>query len=202
MAIRKDYNREKLAGNNTTALEVEMLTKENELTETRAKLVKQVAIETEKAIETEAQRIEKLITQANKWLGGMGTVRGGAQFNDASDETLKTIISRNRAQARDVTNPALYGPAQARENQMEAARLSFEADNAQQVLDARASLQANVRMGGVDYARSQYQGDPLMFDQMLQRWVTDTRTQAEIARESNTLLTDLNTRLLKMGFSK
>jgi hypothetical protein len=135
-------------------------------------------------------------------VSAMAPFRGGDQLNDASDETLRGIISRNRAEAQrqrsDISKMTPFGNL----GSMEAARLEQEAQNAQSVLDARNSLRRNVSIGGLDYARNQYRGDPLMFDQMVQRWVTDTRSQMEIAKDGNQLLKDLNDRLLKAGFGK
>jgi hypothetical protein len=132
----------------------------------------------------------------------MAPFRGGDQFNDASDETLRGIISKNKAAANRVRNDITKVTPFGNLGTMEASRLEYEAQNAQSVLDARNKLRSNVRAGGVDYARQQYQGDPLMFDQMLQRWVQDTRSQMEISKDANQLLKDLNDRLLKAGFGK
>jgi hypothetical protein len=84
----------------------------------------------------------------------------------------------------------------------EASRLRFEAQNAQSILDAREELRRNVRLMGVEGARMQFRGDPIVFESMVQRFVEDTRSTQEIQRENGRQLSDINQRLLKAGFGK
>lgn len=192
----------KQLGLDTTETEIALFETGNKLVELRAKLTGKLADETKKVVNVEAERIKAIVASANAWLGGMATVRGGNQFNDMSDAALASIVSRNRSQAADVTNAALYGPAQAQANKMEAARLQFEADNAQSVLNSRASLRQNVSLYGVEGARDRFTGDPAQFDSLVQQWVSDTRTQSEILRSAVTAITDINARLSNVGLLK
>lgn len=193
---------QKKNGIDASEAELALLEGQNKLTEKRAQLTKQVAADVTAQVDKEAERIKKLVADANAWLGGMGSVRGGAQFNDMTDEALRSIVQRNRQGAVDAINSGSYGALTGNANAMEAARLQTEADNAQRILDSRNQLRTNVKLLGVEGARGQFAGDPAQFDSLVQRWVTDTRTQAEIARDTNGLLADVNQRLLKAGFAK
>jgi hypothetical protein len=42
----------------------------------------------------------------------------------------------------------------------------------------------------------------MIFESMVQRFVEDTRSTADVQRENNKQLTDINQRLLKAGFGK
>ncbi len=174
------------------------LTYEEAIAAVKEKIVRR----TEAVVDAETERIKKLLAAANAWLGGMGTIRGGAQFNDLDDAALEEIARRNRQQAADATNPALVGTTSARANMSEAARLQFEADNAEAILASRNALRQSVRMLGVEGARSTFGGDPMQYDTLVQRWVTDSRSQSEILRTAVTAITDINTRLSNAGLRK
>ena len=183
---------------------VEVVGYENQLLEKTIELTKLKA-EAEKAAADEAERAAKGIkvqVQETEKLRIMAPIRGGAQFNELSDEALREIIRRNEQQARDITNPALAGIAQAGFNVGEASRLRFEAQNAQAILQSREDLRRDVRLMGVEGARMTFRGDPTQFDALVQRFVQDTRTNQDIARETNQSLADINARLLRAGFSK
>ena len=183
---------------------VEVVGHENQLLEKTIELTKLKA-EAEKAAANEAERAAKGIkvqVQETEKLRIMAPIRGGAQFNELSDEALREIIRRNEQQARDITNPALAGIAQAGFNVGEASRLRFEAQNAQAILQSREDLRRDVRLMGVEGARMTFRGDPTQFDALVQRFVQDTRTNQDIARETNQSLADINARLLRAGFSK
>lgn len=195
--LEREYRETKRDGLETTDVEILLLQKGNELAKVRAEIEKTAANEAERAAKAAANRR----TEEEK-IRVLGPIRGGGTFNELSDQALQEIIQRNRAQAANITNPALFGPAQAGFNASEAARLRFEAQNAEAVLQAREDLRRDVRMLGVEGARSTFRGDPTQFDALVQRFVSDTRTAQEIARETNQNLFDINQRLLKAGFSK
>lgn len=170
----------------------------NRLMREQADAAARTAQETRNAAEAQ----EHMAAATMKAVSAMAPLRGGSQFNEASDETLRAIVSKNRAQAErlrgDVSRMTPFGNL----GSMEAARLEQEARNAESVLDARNQLRRSVKAFGVEGARQSYSGDPLMFDQVVQRWVQDSRSNFEVAKEGNQLLKDLNDRLLKAGFGK
>jgi hypothetical protein len=200
--IRKEREEiAKLADDYANAImeEGEAIDRANELLREQARLADKVA----ESISDAADAQDGVTEAVNRTVSAMAPLRGGDQFNDASDEALRSVASRNRQRARDITNPAIVGSfTQATLNKGEAARLNFEAQNAENIVASRQQLRRSVGAFGVEGARSQYQGDPLMFDQLVQRFVQDTRTNQEIAREQNQFLRDLNDRLGKRGFTK
>lgn len=196
-ALEREYRETRRDGLETTDVEILLLEKGNQLAKVRADIEKEAANEAERSAKAAAKRVEE-----EQKLRILGPIRGGGTFNELSDEALQEIIRRNRSQAANITNPALFGPSQAGFNQGEAARLRFEAENAEAVLRARDDLRRDVRLMGIEGARSTFRGDPTQFDALVQRFVQDTRTAQEIARETNQNLFDINQRLLKAGFSK
>ena len=84
----------------------------------------------------------------------------------------------------------------------EAARLRTENENIRKILAQRSDLEYSVRTFGLERARSTFSGDPMVFESMVQRFVEDTRSTADVQRENNQQLSDINQRLLKAGFGK
>lgn len=195
--ITKQIKKAKEDGVDETVLENDVLERTLHLTKLRVEAEKEAADQAERAAKAAAGRR----TEEEK-MRIMAPIRGGRQFNDLSDEALREIIRRNEQQARDITNPALFGIAQAGFNVEEASRLRFEAQNAQNILQSREDLRRDVRLMGVEGARMSFRGDPTQFDALVQRFVQDTRTNQDIARETNQSLADINARLLRAGFSK
>jgi hypothetical protein len=189
--LEKEFRQVKAAGLETTDVEILLLEKGNELAKVRAEIAKEIAKQGERAVEAEVQKNRVM------------AFRGGATFNEQSDETLREIIRRNQEQASRLQAEGIGQPQfVASLNLGEASRLRFEAQNAQAILDAREELRRNVRMMGVEGARQTFRGDPIVFESMVQRFVEDTRSTQEIQRENGRQLTDINQRLLKAGFGK
>lgn len=116
----------------------------------------------EKTKLTEEQIIKALVAQKNAIVSIKG-IRGGNQFNEANDESLAEIARRNRNQARLIKGGlGGYGIGQ----DLEAARLDAEAMNAENELRFRSQIRQNDAIGGKEYARSRFQGDPLLFDRV------------------------------------
>lgn len=178
----------KAGGVDSTEAEVMLLEVQNQLAEKRLSIEQAIA-----KVQDRPKPQEKLTTF------GLGPIRGSNQFGDATDEALRALIQQNRKLADQIVNPALGG---GRFNNGEAARLEFEARNAQKELEFRESLRRDVMMFGEEGARRNFKGDPLKFDALLQQYVSDTRTLQEIQKESTSELKDLNARLSKFGFTK
>ena len=177
-------------GNSTAEDQIELINLQNKLTATQRDLAaERLQIEKQTA-QVEQQRIQQ---QAF----GM-SIRGQSQFGRASDEALQETIRRSEQQAINL----LQTPEGMKYDRGEAARLQLEAQNARRELQFRESLRQDVRNMGVEGARSQFRGDPLAFDTLIQRFVTDTRTTAEIQKEQTDQLRDLNARLSKFGLTK
>ena len=190
-ALEKEFRQVKADGLETTDVEIQLLEKGNQLAKVRADIAKQTADQGERAVQAEVQK--------NRIMA----FRGGATFNEQSDETLREIIRRNQEQASRLQAEMIGQPQfVASLNLGEASRLRFEAQNAQAILDAREDLRRNVRLMGVEGARQTFRGDPIVFESMVQRFVEDTRSTQEIQRENGRQLTDINQRLLKAGFGK
>ena len=190
-ALEKEFRQVKADGLETTDVEIQLLEKGNQLAKVRADIAKQTADEGERAVQAEVQKNRVM------------AFRGGATFNEQSDETLREIIRRNQEQASRLQAEMIGQPQfVASLNLGEASRLRFEAQNAQAILDAREELRRNVRLMGVEGARQTFRGDPIVFESMVQRFVEDTRSTQEIQRENGRQLTDINQRLLKAGFGK
>lgn len=189
--LEKEFRKVKADGLETTDVEILLLEKGNELAKVRAEIAKEIAKQGERAVEAEVQKNRVM------------AFRGGATFNEQSDETLREIIRRNQEQASRLQAEMIGQPQfVASLNLGEASRLRFEAQNAQAILDAREELRRNVRTMGVEGARQTFRGDPIVFESMVQRFVEDTRSTQEIQRENGRQLTDINQRLLKAGFGK
>lgn len=100
-----------------------------------------------------------------------GITNGGyssAQIQDSSDEALKEIIRRN--------NDALQGldPGTAFDvgDSYTITRLQNENARVQKELDLRNGLRNDVSLYGVEGARQKFAGDPLVFDDLVQQFVT------------------------------
>lgn len=189
--LEKEFRQLKVDGVETTDVEIQLLEKGNQLAKIRAEIAKDTANQSERAVQAEVQKNRVM------------AFRGGATFNEQSDETLREIIRRNQEQASRLQAEGIGQPQfVASLNLGEASRLRFEAQNAQAILDARDELRRNVRMMGIEGARQSFRGDPIVFESMVQRFVEDSRTSADVQRENGRQLQDINQRLLKAGFGK
>jgi len=194
--LEKEFRQVKADGLETTDVEILLLEKGNQLAKVRADIARETANQTERAVQAEVQKNRVL-----------GPIRGGGTFNDASTATLREILSRNEAAAAEAERRARgamadpFGAVRGFELG-EAARLRSENENIRKILAQRSELEYSVRTFGMERARSSFAGDPMIFESMVQRFVEDTRSTADVQRENNQQLSDINQRLLKAGFGK
>ena len=179
----------KAGGVDSTEAEVMLLETQNVLAEKRLSIEQAIA-----KVQDRPKPAPEKVTAF-----GLGSIRGSGQFGDATDAALREIVQQNRAIAQQIVNPARGGGSF---NRGEAARLEFEARNAEAEIRFRESLRRDVQMFGEEGARRNFKGDPLKFDALLQQYVTDARSLQEIQKESTSELKDLNARLSKFGFTK
>ena len=129
--------------------------------------------------------------------------RGCGTFNEQSVGSLREISRRNQGQASRLQAETIGQPQfVASLNLGEASRLRFEAQNAQSILDAREELRRNVRLMGVEGARMQLRGDPIVFESMVERFVEDTRSTQEIQSKNGRPLRSIKKWRLKGGLGK
>jgi len=141
--------------------------------------------------EANEERIKQLTAEKNLQASIAG-IRGGNQFNNATDAALAEVARRNRAEANKYGSGAYgYGMGQ----DLERARLDAEAMNAEKELKFRTKLRGDISLKGVEAARRGFQGDPLKFDEIINRLVTDKQTGNEVLREQTDLLEKINNRL-------
>lgn len=134
---------------------------------------------------------EKTTKEMQKQVAVMGfLVRGFSQFRDASPEALRDLISKNEQQIRERQFKLQLDPGNLT-SRLDIGRLQQETANARQELDSRESLMRDYQFGGTALARRNFKGDPLAFDEVLQR-VTG---QWEKQDEANDLLRDIRTGL-------
>jgi hypothetical protein len=125
-------------------------------------------------------------------LAGMLRGRTGEQLNEASLPALQELLRQNQAQvaAQQSRMPMLSGVG-ALITQADIARLQVEIEAIKREVDFRTSLQRDFDRGGEALARRNFQGDPLLFDRVLQQLVADNRDAGKIASENNRLLSDI-----------
>lgn len=188
LALVKKIRDEKAQGVDTLPDEIELQKNLNEQEKIRAALVKSTA---ESEAEIAAAKKKALEAEKNSHISIVG-VRGGNQFNDASDAALAEVARRNRSQAQVIqSGVGGFGLAQ----NLEVARLLAEALNAEKELAFRRNLQSTIQLGGVDAARRSFAGDPLQFDRVLAQF-------NEHQDKSATLLQSLDDRLQTAGFGR
>lgn len=156
----------------------------------------QAAIEglTVKTVAAEKQITKEVQDQLNakNKLASIAGIRGGRQFNEASDETLAEVVRRNQNEAQAIKGgKGGFGLGQ----DMEVARLLTEAENASKELEYRRRFKQDLELGGVEMARANFQGDPLQFDRTLQSLTSKQE-------KSTTLLQSLDDRLAAAGFQR
>lgn len=117
------------------------------------------------------------------------------ELAQASDQTLSDIIAKSRSQIQELEDTKFSGPSALAEaasgflHRGEAEDvLHTNIDRAQFQLDQRNALRANDQIGGEDFARQNYTGDPLQFEQVYKQIVgtaggglgTDEKTKQAI----------------------
>ena len=149
----------------------------------------------ENTVKSEEQRL-LILKKATKELQSqhvaMVGIRGGNQFNEASDASLREVARRNRTQAQMLqTDPSNVGILQS----LEVARLILEAVNAEKELAFRTGIRLDFRRGGEQTARRNFSGDPLAFDQVFQQIVKGQT----VAEQSNQSLKNIEDALTRRG---
>jgi hypothetical protein len=194
-AITKDYNREKLAGNETTGLQVEMMEKQNELAKLRGEIeketTKQVALtfaEEQKQLEIEGERIRTLARGFS-----VLTVTGGKGTADLSQRELDakiTNLTRQISEA-EASNRNLVG---GQDPTGLTAVLQSELSRAKSEADLRTNFSRTLSFFG-EQAAFRVAGSEDVFSR-LKSFITPP----EIAERTATGIEELNKRLQAAGF--
>ncbi|HVT74586.1 MAG TPA: hypothetical protein VHD61_15740 [Lacunisphaera sp.] len=121
-----------------------------------------------------------------------GITNGGhnaEQIQSSSDAALAELKRRNDAQLESLrSNP---GDAFHYGNSLSITRLQNENARIQAELDTRNRIRTDVTRFGVEGARRQWQGDPLLFDKLVEQF---TQTRTESGKQTQ-LLQDIKTQL-------
>lgn len=164
---------------------------ENQLLDNGTRLYENRKELAEKTKLTEEQIAKALEKQKNSLASIVG-IRGGNQFNDASDESLAEVARRNRNKAQAIRGgQGGFGIGQ----DLEAARLEAEAMNAERELGFRARIRQDTALGGKDAARANFAGDPLLFDRVFDQIVKGQSTSEKAAQT----LEDIKDALTRRG---
>lgn len=117
-----------------------------------------------------------------------GTSRDPASLENASDETLKELIARNRKEIAQIELDKGRGAtalADAATNFLPQGavigRLTTDIIRSQFQLDQRAALRRDAAQGGIGGARSRFSGDPLKFDELFAKFVSNQDATSRIA---------------------
>lgn len=169
---------------------------ENQLLGVNVRLADNRKDAAKETVKSEKDIVKELEKQKNA-LASIAGIRGGNQFNDASDESLAQIVSRNRNAAGglqwDAKTSSFIGDNVGLN--MEAGRLQSEALNAQRELDFRDRIRQDNSVGGKELARRNFQGDPLQFDRVFDQIVKGQSTSERAAQT----LEDIKDALTRRG---
>lgn len=167
-----DYKKNGVLSSNDQLKVIELENQKLEITKQLYEERKDLA---EKTKLTEEEIIKRLVAQKNAIISIQG-IRGGNQFNEATDETLADVARRNRSKAQQIgAGIGGYGIGQ----NLEKARLESEAMNAERELRFRNEIRQNNAIGGREYARSRFEGDPLLFDRVFDQIVRGQDVQEQ-----------------------
>lgn len=177
----------------TTKEEVDLYGVQNKLGEIRVSLAKAAADEEERnkrALEQQhAREIAKgKQIEANLFAQVLGG-KGSRDIQGASDEALKELLSRDRNKV-NLINPTSVGPFDL-EKRLALSRLQNEIGRIQQELNLRDSIRFEVNRVGVEGARRNFGGDPLLFDKLVQEFTQ----QREKIDTTNDYLKRLNEKI-------
>ncbi len=199
----------KAGGVDSTEAELMLLEKQNELIGAQEQL-RQRANKSAKDGYDAAKMARVEAEGALKAMGDIITAqfnlrRSEGAISGASDSELREFIKRTRERIAAIDQVPMSGAEQVSGGfgrKFEKIPLTSDLNRALEELKLRESLRTTFRLGGEEMARSNFKGDPLAFDQLAQRFVTDSRTTQEIQKEQTDQLRDLNARLSKFGFTK
>lgn len=190
-AWEKKIAEDKKTGAESKADELALVKNINEQSAITAKITKENAL-TEGEITKE--KIRQLTAIKNAQISIVG-IRGGKQFNQASDETLADVAAKDRAAAFAIQGGAGgYGIGQ----NLEIARLQAEIKNVQQELDFRNSLRLDYRLGGEAQARANFKGDPLLFDQVFEQIIRGQDVAGQTLEVQRSILSRLQQGILTL----
>jgi len=123
-------------------------------------------------------------------------VRGFKQFGEAEDDALRDLIAKSNSQIQ--RNQILLSTSpDSLTTRMDIARLQQEAANAAQELAFRRNFERDLELGGEERARRNFKGDPLQFEEVLQRMTNQWQKQDK----TNQLL-EKNNLHLQAGFTR
>jgi len=114
------------------------------------------------------------------------------QVQTASPETLKEIARRKQANLTSLG--AGGGGLSFDDNYFTRIQLQNEINQVKAELATRTTIQRNVQNLGIEGARKAFNGDPLVFDKLVQQFVQDSRTNQDLAREQVALLKRIDDR--------
>lgn len=112
------------------------------------------------------QDVNKQMEDQAKTLVGIAGIRGSRQFGRASDEELKEQLRRDKAAQVNLRGKSSTDLSAL----LEGGRLGGETQNIEKELAFRDKLRSNLKTGGVEGARRQFQGDPLVFDRLVEQF--------------------------------
>ncbi len=207
--IRESIARMKANDLDTSYAEVALIETQNQLLGVQNRL-RESGAQAAKAANAEAQaatEAARLATQAfNDAITAQYNLRRNPSvIEGASDEELRAFIKKTRDRIAAIDTAPLSLAEQVSGGfgrRFEKIPLTADLSKAEQELALRQSLRRDFELGGESLARRNFQGDPLAFDSLFQRFVEDSRSSQEIAKEQTTQLKDLNSRLARVGFTK
>lgn len=186
---------DKIAAQRKLALEDAKKLKENE--EQRVKVAAELAelAEQEAAAKAKQEEIAKNLKRLQDAayadaIGFMTTsTLGRDNVQNASDATLKEIARRKQGNLRSLG--AGGGGLAFDDNYFTRIQLQNEINQVKAELSMRDNLRNTINRSGIDVARRTFTGDPMVFDKLVQQFVSDSRTAADIGRENNKLLSEI-----------
>lgn len=190
----------KAAGVDSTQAELDLLKLQAQIQEHITQLTKEqaaaaiAAAAAAKRARFEAQMQAEALRMGQKAYEAImfGVTNGGydsQQIAEANDETLREILRRNNAQVTMLQQDP--GSAFDWGNSLTLLRLRNENARVQEEIRLREKLRADVGFLGVERARTQFKGDPIIFDRLVERFVSGLDQQGQ----GNDLLRQIRDRL-------
>lgn len=190
----------KAAGVDTTQDEIDLLKLQSEIGERLTKQTQQRAAAADAVAEAEeraraaAERHSEAVRMTQKAYEGImfGITNGGydsQQIGEAADATLREILRRNNSRLTLLQQDP--GSAFDWGNSLTMTRLRNENARVHEELRMREKLRADVGFLGVERARTQFKGDPIIFDRLVERFVSGLDQQGQ----GNDLLRQIRDRL-------
>jgi chromosome segregation ATPase len=169
--------------------------KENE--EQRVKVAAELAelAEREAAAKAKQEEITRTLKKLNDdayadavfFLVNSSLDKGKVQ--SASDNALKEVQRRKERELMGLGVGA--GGVTFDDKFYQRTRIQNEIGQVKAELSLRSSIRGSVNASGIEGARRAFTGDPLVFDQLVQQFVQDSRTAADINRQNNKLLSEI-----------